>query len=783
MPAIMRLTALCLLLASFILRAGCENAEKRPITASDCVKARYLDSAGSQAAISINAQGTMAAYLVKAPNLRTNENDIYLYVRDFPGAANERSRLLGSNVGFSEMHWLRDGRHLAILMQLGSHVGVASIDVKTGARTILQAANSDIEDYSIDAAGDTIAYSTSAPSEVGQRYSKEQLESGYRIPNQGNPAAAEVRQSLFREKYLFVARRLQDGRWAAAKRISIRHPLSGKLESRILCTDSFSLSLSPNGQKLLLDLPGIDLRGDLNTSDWPRDWNINPDVKERLAQGTPIMLSALLDLASGNVTMPIATLYVSPGPPLWARDSRSFLVGAMSPVGSEWEAADDQAGIDFVHSFHVWRVDFAHHDIQLVARNFSGMNKDLLSYDGEQATLRVAADTFAVYNSTGGSTWGKVSETHLPVQDTDEVGAFAAARGYVLAGYENTVTPPEITLYKVGSSQIQVVDQLDPQFGNLTIAPVRPFSWDTSTGVRINGLLFLPTSYVSGHHYPLVIETKASHGQFLCDGGEDHPPSFAPQPLANDGIAYLLSTGSPDTAFYPTGYPGGVAEAAFYTDIWGSAVSALSKAGIIDKDKVGIIGFSRTGWHVEYALSHGSTHYAAATAADNIEYSYGEYWVDNAAAIYALSGDDMYGGPPYGSTLKNWLRYSISFNLDQIHTPLLMEEMGYGVRDDHAGEIPFNLAPKFEILAGLTRLGKPIEMYYYPDEDHEPDHPKARLASLQRNIDWYRFWLQGYERPDPTDREQYDRWRKLKQLHQRDLETLSPAAKTDHSGS
>jgi hypothetical protein len=33
---------------------------------------------------------------------------------------------------------------------------------------------------------------------------------------------------------------------------------------------------------------------------------------------------------------------------------------------------------------------------------------------------------------------------------------------------------------------------------------------------------------------------------------------------------------------------------------------------------------------------------------------------------------------------------------------------------------------------------------------------------MQRNVDWYRFWLQGYERADPEDREQYLRWRKLK---------------------
>jgi len=127
-----------------------------------------------------------------------------------------------------------------------------------------------------------------------------------------------------------------------------------------------------------------------------------------------------------------------------------------------------------------------------------------------------------------------------------------------------------------------------------------------------------------------------------------------------------------------------------------------------------------------------------------------------------------YGGPPYGATLKNWLDYSISFNVDKIHAPLLMEEMGYGMSYANINAPPIGLAQSFEIFAGLNRLNKPVELYYYPNESHLPDHPQARLATLQRNVDWYRFWLQNYERPNPEDSNQYVRWRKLRELHQED---------------
>jgi len=31
-------------------------------------------------------------------------------------------------------------------------------------------------------------------------------------------------------------------------------------------------------------------------------------------------------------------------------------------------------------------------------------------------------------------------------------------------------------------------------------------------------------------------------------------------------------------------------------------------------------------------------------------------------------------------------------------------------------------------------------------------------------VDWFRFWWQGYEDPDPAKAEQYKRWRELKKM-------------------
>jgi hypothetical protein len=98
-----------------------------------------------------------------------------------------------------------------------------------------------------------------------------------------------------------------------------------------------------------------------------------------------------------------------------------------------------------------------------------------------------------------------------------------------------------------------------------------------------------------------------------------------------------------------------------------------------------------------------------------------------------------------------------------------MESMGHGEAYGNVTAPPLQLSSRFEVFVGLNRLKKPVELYYYPREDHQPEHPQARLASMQRNLDWYRFWLQGYERPALESREQYARWRRFRdeqQMHE-----------------
>jgi dipeptidyl aminopeptidase/acylaminoacyl peptidase len=460
----------------------------------------------------------------------------------------------------------------------------------------------------------------------------------------------------------------------------------------------------------------------------------------------------MVDLSQQTTAMPLASPFPN-GIAAWSPDSTSFVINAQSPVGSAWEKEDAaRKRLLASQGQHLFWVDVLSGAVRSVMQQ-NDEAETLLSWTREgDLVIRTGPDQITRLRQSDGD-WRPVSTIDLTPQRLSPYSDLAADGDTVVYDDQDLGRPPELVQFRVSDRSTRILDRLNPQFDHLTLAPAKLVDWRLSDGYPLQGLLFEPPGYHPDRPYPLVISTIAYGGGFVCDSGDIHLPSFAPQPIANAGMLYLMRTYPPDWTLsgqrehYPKGYPGGVAEAAFQTDVWDRAVDQLAQDKIVDRDRVGIIGFSRTGWYTEYALARGRTSYRAATATDNVMYSLADYWLPLAKAPMQ-SADAIYGGPPYGATLASWEKYSISFNLDKIHTPLLMEEMGYGREYDRTKLPPRGLIPYFEVFAGLSRLGKPVELYYYPNEDHQPDHPLARLASLERNLAWYRFWLLGD--PIPT---------------------------------
>jgi dipeptidyl aminopeptidase/acylaminoacyl peptidase len=746
-----------------------ESQVKRPITPADCVNVRYLNPDDLTGATRLNLQGTEVAYVVKAANIPENRNDDELYVKEISSSSLSQSKRIASASDIANIRWLKDGRHFTVLINKGSRSSISVFDALTGDHAEWVHVDGDIKEYSIDADGNVIIFAA----EVDNRESaaieltSEQRARGYLVSSQVGGTA------YLPHRKLFVAKREDDGSWSSPRPLAIRLPFSTEPAEQIPYSVDLHLSLSPNGEQALFNY--------VNGTDLPDDWKQDPTVRAMAAAGLPgVVITTLYDLHTGAATIPLP----SPGAtqtPVWSEDSSSYITFVFAPVGSEWVHSDERAHLILTTpGMHMIWVRPSTKEAELIpARVADTRDTAVLFWDTAAHTvgIRTQPDLIESFEQHANS-WRVKSAMRIPIQHFPHYAQLTSNGKIVVGDVQATTKPPELFLFNTETGTVNTFAKLNPEFDSLDIAPVREVHWKTSTGFEQTGVLFLPTHYDPSQRYPVVIATKYTRGEFACDAGSFHSPSFAPQPVANAGMMYLMGYTPEGTnpraeeAFYPKGYPGtqgigGVAEAAFYMDVWDSAVDALAAQGLIDPNKLGIIGFSRTGWHTEFILAHSKHHYRAATVADNIQYSLSEYWLYHSDSVNR-SFEAVYGGSPYGSSLENWQKYSISFNLEKFHTPLLMEEMGNGVVMDRAS-IPWALATTAEVFAGLARLKKPVEMYLYPNEVHQPDHPQARLASLQRNLDWYRFWLQGYERANPEDAEQFTRWNHLRELRDADV--------------
>lgn len=262
--------------------------------------------------------------------------------------------------------------------------------------------------------------------------------------------------------------------------------------------------------------------------------------------------------------------------------------------------------------------------------------------------------------------------------------------------------------------------------------------WKGVDGNVHTGILLVPAERPSGR-LPLFITYYRCEG-FLRGGVGDEWPLG---PLARAGILSLCVNRTPlpepqDSLAQNRAAAAGVE----------AIVRRLDAAGRIDSKRVGMGGLS-FGSEVTMWVAYNTDLLAAASiSSPALEPAY--YW------IHGVRGRDNHdklfeawrlGDPEV--THERWKLLSAALNVERIKAPVLMQ-----MPEQEARVIP-------ELHARLTNSPTPAELYVFPDEPHIKFLPRHKLAAYRRNLDWFRFWLQGHVDPDPLKRAQYQRWTAL----------------------
>ncbi|MFC6647119.1 hypothetical protein ACFQBQ_16365 [Granulicella cerasi] len=311
-------------------------------------------------------------------------------------------------------------------------------------------------------------------------------------------------------------------------------------------------------------------------------------------------------------------------------------------------------------------------------------------------------------------------------QKVSEVFHASAAQPLFVSVHQAMNQPPTLWVQKAeapsdGSAKL-LLDP-NPQLRHVALGQARVYRWTDSSGRKWEGGLVLPVDYDPSHRYPLVIQTHgfAPH-VFLADGW--YPTAMAAFPLASAGIAVLQLGSNADHFVTPL-------ELGDQLLGYQSAINHLVQDGIVDRQRVGIIGFSRTAWHVEGALVRDPRLFAAATIADGVDVSYTQYMLfGESNAGLAGEFDRINGAAPFGEGLHQWMDTAVGFELSKVKTPLRIETIG-----------KMSLLGEWETYSSLRQQRKPVDLVFIPDGQHILQNPADRMSSQEGNVAWFCFWL------------------------------------------
>jgi len=274
------------------------------------------------------------------------------------------------------------------------------------------------------------------------------------------------------------------------------------------------------------------------------------------------------------------------------------------------------------------------------------------------------------------------------------------------------------------------------QVAELQSLPAIPFGtteairWRSFDGREIEGLLTYPVGYRPGSRVPLLT---------ILHGG---PPSSFTRTFTGSVSAY------PIAAFASAGFAvlrpnvrgsSGYGREFRYANLrdWGggdfrdamAGIDALVQRGVVDADRLGVMGWSYGGYLTAFAITQ-TTRFRAASVGAGITNLVSYVGVtDIPGFIGSYFGGDFWDAP------ELWQDRSAVLNVKAVTTPTLIQ---HGEND-----LRVPVSQGYEFYTALKRRGVPVTMVVYPRQGHALDEPKLQLDVMRRNLEWFEHWVMG----------------------------------------
>lgn len=688
---------------SIRIPAAPPTGRRRPITLADILSVRYISEP------TLSPDASKVAYLVSQAFLSCNCTQTALYV----GSASDarRVRKIDQESNISALRWTPDGRHLSFLSARGGAVQLWWIDPMGGApeRVFAHTASAEASLYPNPIAGPVLPAGV-----IGYEWSPDGRQLAFTAVR---PVDPEARRRAELEGFRYDDARMTEwdltaGGWLRAGRTP----------------QLWTYDMQTRRAHLLWQSPAGSTAA-ITHFEWAPDGG-HLAVSYEPGAATLHAGTAVLDARTGRVKA-LADIDGSVEAMTWSQDGSSvaLLVGLIdsNEVRLRVVRADSTAS-------------------RYVARHLFGAARYLL-WMGDRFYLDASGiglrhENGGLYElGAAGRQPMRITSLEAKIADCSDPVGFRVA-----CVWQTPNDPPRVVVVDLQSGKAQRLADVNPELEAVRRGPVEEFHWSNRFGDTTNGYLVLPPG-PQRDRLPLVVMGYGFDGGFVAQANR-WLTSYPAQAFARDGFAVLLIN-HPYWPYWDSDYFRHGAHANGYGPLASleAIIDRLSADGLVDRKRVGFMGHSWSGFWVQFTASHSDLLRAAELHNGGTGVEPGFY--SGNGAVRALQ-DHIMGGGPYPPTLRNYVGFSAMLTTDRVRVPILME--------NDAEEAQ----PEMDYFTALKVHHVPVEWIIYPNDGHVFVMPSHRIASMQRNLDWFEYWLLGKSRADPGAAAQYAEWGKLR---------------------
>ena len=270
---------------------------------------------------------------------------------------------------------------------------------------------------------------------------------------------------------------------------------------------------------------------------------------------------------------------------------------------------------------------------------------------------------------------------------------------------------------------------LSEQWKDFRLATREVIRWNSTDGTPIEGVLIKPADYDASRKYPLLVVIHG--GPTGIDTPARRADRYYPVERFAAKGALILEPNYRGSAGYGAKFRAlnvrnlGLGD---YQDVI-SGVDFLIGKGMVDRDRVGSMGWSEGGYISAFITTYSDRFKAVSVGAGISDWS--TYYVNT--DIHPFTRQYLKATP--WDDPEIYRKTSPIFYVNQAKTPTLIQ---HGQADQR---VPIGQSQ--ELYLGLKKNNVPVELVFFPREPHGLQEPRHQLDKMTREYDWFAKYVLG----------------------------------------